>query len=88
MEIESTTRRNILVEEVGSRNNSNEKMSGTMLASGAESVHVENKNPDYNGYQTREIEIVRKEKTIKKGSNNARRALLVGLTEEQKIQRR
>ena len=57
----------------------------TMSTSGAESAHVENKNPDDGGCQTMEIENLRKEKTIKKGlMTNARRALLVGLMEEQK----
>ena len=76
-----------MVAEDGSRNNSNKKTSVTMSTNGAESAHVENKTKqhDDNGCQTMEIENVRKEKTIKKGlMNNARRALLVGVTEEQK----
>ena len=56
-----------------------------MSTSGAESAHVENKNPEDGGCQTMEIDNLRKEKTIKKSlMTNARRALLVGLTEEQK----
>ena len=54
-----------------------------------EYAHMENKNPDDGECQTMEIENLRKEKTIKKGlMTNARRALLVRLTEEQKTQRR
>ena len=64
--------------------NSNEKTSVTMSTSGAESVHLENKNPNDGGCQTMEIENVRKEKKIKRRFNSARRALLVGLTKEQK----
>ena len=54
-----------------------------MSMSGAESV--ENKNPDNVGTQAMEIEDPRMEKTIKKGLiTSARRALLVGLMDEQK----
>ena len=76
-----------MVAEDGSRNKKTQTnlTTVTMSTSGAESAHVENFNPDDCGCQTIEIENLRKEKTITKGlMTNAQRALLVGLTEEQK----
>ena len=56
-----------------------------MSTSGEESTHVENKTPDENGCQTMEIESVRKKKIINMAlMNNAGRAFLVRLTEEQR----
>ena len=83
--------KHFLVAEDGSRNKKTQTnlTTVTMSTSGAESAHVENKNPDDGGCQKMEIENLRKEKTIKKGlMTNARRALLVGLTKEQKKPRR